>query len=176
MKYSGFFFWFWDVNTVHCRPSPPWWTSHSELLDYLNFAVTPLRRDSCQLAFSINRGTVTGFPLECIFCKPLIQHLFQLRWFGLFQCPLLEESLQTFTGCYEHSSLVVLLLYVEDLMLYEAIATCFHLLCLLIYSSFWGIINVTCFPVPAVPWLLVFGYFEAVVMAQCAQSSPDNTR
>jgi hypothetical protein len=32
------------------------------------------------------------------------------------------------------------------------------------------------FLVPAVPWLLVFGYFEAIVMAQCAHSSPHNTR
>lgn len=47
---------------------------------------------------------------------------------------------------------------------------------LLIISGSWGIINVTCFLLPAVSSLFILGPFEANTIAWWAQKGPDNTR
>jgi len=60
---------------------------------------------------------------------------------------------------------------VNNPFLYAAIVT----LCLvalpgfLIVSSFSGIVNVMCLVMPAAVCLLIFGYLEAIIIAQCAQ-------
>lgn len=47
---------------------------------------------------------------------------------------------------------------------------------LLVISSSRGTGNVTCFLLPAVSSLFVFGHFEAITIAWWAQKGPDNTR
>jgi len=93
--------------------------------------------------------------------KLLTQQLVQLCFFRLFHCHLKMHFILSFNSIKNCNwSFSFFISYIgDDPMLYEAV-TCLWfspLLSLQIVSSFWGIIKITCFLLPAAPCFFIFG-------------------
>ena len=101
----------------------------------------------------------------------------QLLWMLVLKS--LQKPFQNFTGCHEGSKLFHLFLYTTHSWQFSVVWShnSIQLLQLsgLIISTFWGIIIVTCFLLPAAPCLHILGSSEALIITYWAQLSPDNT-